>query len=50
MVRSYYRTVPKTHALLSSTFEVTAVDRVYPDELESSFGTKQFYFEARRRS
>ena len=46
---SYYRTVPETHALLSRVFEVTAVDRVYPDELESAFGTKQFYFEARRR-
>lgn len=46
---SYYRTVPETHALLASVFDVTAVDRIYPDELESPFGTKQFYFEARRR-
>ena len=46
---SYYRTVPETHALLSRRFDITAVDRVYPDELESAFGTKQFYFEARRR-
>lgn len=47
---SSYRTVPETHALIARHFEVTAVDRVYPDELESAFGTKQFYFEARRRS
>jgi trans-aconitate methyltransferase len=47
---SCYRTLPETHALLSRHFEVTAVDRVYPDELESPFGTKQFYFEARRRT
>lgn len=47
---SYYRTVPQTYALLSRHFEITAVDRVYPDELESAFGTKQFYFEARRRA
>jgi SAM-dependent methyltransferase len=47
---SYYRTVPGTHALLSRAFDVTAVDRVYPDELESAFGTKQFYFEGRRRA
>lgn len=47
---SLYRTVPETHALLSRRFEIAAVDRVYPDELESAFGTKQFYFEARRRT
>ena len=47
---SLYRTVPKTHALIARHFEVNAVDRVYPDEMESPFGTKQFYFEARRRS
>ncbi|HEY6642288.1 class I SAM-dependent methyltransferase [Povalibacter sp.] len=46
---SNYRTVPQTYELLSRHFEITAVDRVYPDELESPFGTKQFYFEARRR-
>lgn len=46
---SCYRTLPHTHSLISKHFEVTAVDRVYPDELESAFGTKQFYFEARRR-
>lgn len=45
---SCYRTVPETYALLARHFDVTAVDRVYPDELESAFGTKQFYFEARR--
>lgn len=47
---SYYRTVPQTYELLARHFEVSAVDRVYPDELESPFGTKQFYFEARRRT
>jgi 2-polyprenyl-3-methyl-5-hydroxy-6-metoxy-1,4-benzoquinol methylase len=47
---SSYRTVPETHALISEHFEVTAVDRVYPDEVESKFGTKQFYFEARQRA
>jgi trans-aconitate methyltransferase len=45
---SNYRTVPETFALLSRHYQVTSVDRVYPDELESAFGTKQFYFEARR--
>lgn len=47
---SCYRTLPQTHALLSRHFEVSAVDRVYPDELESAYGTKQFYFELRRRA
>jgi len=47
---SYYRTLPQTYELLLRHFEVTAVDRVYPDDLESPFGTKQFYFEARRRA
>ena len=47
---SLYRTLSQTQALISRRFDVTAVDRVYPDELESAFGTKQFYFEARRRA
>lgn len=46
---SCYRTLPQTFGLLSRHFEVSAVDRVYPDELESQFGTKQFYFELHRR-
>lgn len=46
---SCYRTLPHTHDLLSRHYMVTAVDRVYPDEIESAFGTKQFYFELRRR-
>lgn len=47
---SCYRTLPETLGLLSRHFEVSAVDRVYPDEIESAFGTKQFYFELRRRA
>lgn len=47
---SHYRTLPQTHALIARRFDVTSVDRAYPDELESAFGTKQFYFEARRRA
>jgi cyclopropane fatty-acyl-phospholipid synthase-like methyltransferase len=45
-----YRTVPEVHALISRHFEVNAVDRVYPDELESAYGNRQFYFEARRKA
>ena len=47
---SLYRTLPHTHEVISRVFDVSAVDRVYPDEIESKFGTKQFYFEGRRRS
>lgn len=47
---SCYRTVPETHALIAGHFEVCAVDRIYPDDIESAHGTKQFYFEARRRA
>jgi SAM-dependent methyltransferase len=46
---SCYRTVPETHALISRHFTVSSVDRIYPDDIESAHGTKQFYFEARRR-
>jgi SAM-dependent methyltransferase len=45
-----YRTLPEVHALICRHFDVTAVDRVYPDELESAYGTRQFYFEARRKA
>jgi len=45
---SLYRTLPETIRLLSGPFVVSAVDRVYPDAVESQFGTKQFYFEVRR--
>lgn len=47
---SLYRTLPHTYELISRQFEIRAVDRVYPDEIESPFGTKQFYFEAHRRA
>lgn len=46
---SLYRTLGHTLELIGKHFEVTAVDRVYPDSIESPFGTKQFYFEAHKR-
>lgn len=45
---SFYRSVPHTFELLARHFVVTSVDRIYPDEIESPHGTKQFYFEAQR--
>ena len=47
---SYYRTIAQTRELLSQHYEVSAVDRIYPDAIESAFGTKQYYFELHRRS
>lgn len=44
---SNYRTVDQTLQLLRSKFSITNVDRAYPDELESKFGTKQFFFVCR---
>jgi 2-polyprenyl-3-methyl-5-hydroxy-6-metoxy-1,4-benzoquinol methylase len=45
---SKYRTIKNTLSLFSD-FEVCSIDRVYPDEIESPFGTKQFYFELRKK-
>lgn len=42
---SLYRTVENTQALLETRFDVVDVIRIYPDEIESKFGTKQYYFE-----
>lgn len=41
---SLYRTVENVSKLLSRYFKVNSVSRIYPDELESKYGTKQFYF------
>lgn len=40
---SLYRTLPHVLNLIGRHFRIEAVDRVYPDEIESKFGTKQFY-------
>ena len=42
---SLYRTVPQVEKLLSEFFIVEKITRIYPDEIESNYGTKQFYFE-----
>ena len=42
---SLYRTVDQVKDLLSKFFTVKNVIRIYPDSLESKYGTKQFYFE-----
>ena len=42
---SLYRTVPLVEKLLSEFFIVKKITRINPDEIESNYGTKQFYFE-----
>lgn len=39
-----YRTIPEYMAILSEFFKVQSIDRCYPDEIESKYGTKQFFF------
>lgn len=45
---SLYRTVDNVERILSKHFKVKRIDRVYPDEIESEFGTKQYYFVCQR--
>ena len=42
---SLYRTVQQVEKLLSEFFTVEKVVRIFPDSIESNYGTKQFYFE-----
>ena len=39
-----YRTVDNTKKLLEPYFRVDLIKRIYPDELESKYGTCQYYF------
>ncbi len=41
---SIYRTVPEMIDLISKSFKIESIDRIYPDNIESKFETKQFYF------
>lgn len=46
---SVYRTVPEIITLLQNDYKIEFIDRIYPDEIESKFDTKQFYFVARKK-
>lgn len=39
-----YRTVPNYTSILSNHFIVSDISRSYPDEIESKYGTKHFFF------
>jgi trans-aconitate methyltransferase len=46
--KSRYRSVDQVKALLAARYAEVSADRVYPDDIESAYGTKQWYFTARR--
>ncbi len=46
--KSRYRSVEQVKALLRESYGQVEAERIYPDEIESGFGTKQWYFTARR--
>ena len=39
-----YRTLPEYVSILSKFFNIKSIDRCYPDEIESLYGSKQFFF------
>jgi len=43
-----YRTIPEYIQIISEYFDIKSIDRCYPDEIESKFGSKQFFFTCRR--
>ena len=44
-----YRSVGSIKKILNKNYEVISVKRIFPDSIESKFGTKQFYFEIRKK-
>jgi len=39
-----YRTISEYISILSESFIIKSIDRCYPDEIESEYGSKQFFF------
>lgn len=44
-----YRTIPEYISILSEFFIVKSINRCYPDEIESKYDSKQFFFVCERR-
>ena len=44
-----YRTPKEVYQLLDKYFTITDIDRAYPDEIESKYGTKHFFFVGNRK-
>ncbi len=45
-----YRTPEEVRELLIDRFDIIALERAYPDEIESKYGTKHFFFICERKS
>lgn len=41
---SIYRTIPEMIKIINKHFEILEINKIYPDEIESQFGTKQIAF------
>jgi hypothetical protein len=41
---SLYRTVPEMINIIKKHFKIIEINKIYPDEIESEFGTKQIAF------
>ncbi len=46
---SIYRTIPHMIELINSHFEILEINKIYPDSIESKFGTKQISFICKKR-
>ena len=44
-----YRTIPEYISILSEFFNIKSINRCYPNEIESGYGSKQFFFVCERR-
>jgi SAM-dependent methyltransferase len=44
-----YRTIPEYIFILSEFFNIKSIDRCYPDEIESKYGSKQFFFTCEKK-
>lgn len=47
---SIYRTPDEISKLINHKFNLIEILRIYPDEIESKFGTKQYYFHAVKKA
>jgi len=44
-----YRTMPEYISIISEFFVIKSIDRCYPDEIESEYGSKQFFFICKKK-
>jgi len=46
---AYYRSLPETVELISQSLDIQEMVRIWPDNIESAYGTRQYAFVCRRR-